>query len=141
MRLSRSRSPRLLGMNMTPMIDIVFLLIIFFMTVSQITQSLDEPINLPNVGPDGQPLESVSITINLHADGRKVIAGQKFEMKELIRAVRKELARVDNQGDQVRILIRCDQDCPGRYVNELTQELGKTGTSRVRVSVQGNERK
>ncbi len=141
MRLSRSRSPRPLGMNMTPMIDIVFLLIIFFMTVSQITQSLDEPINLPNVGPDGQPLESVSITINLHADGRKVIAGQKFEMKELIRAVRKELARVDNQGDQVRILIRCDQDCPGRYVNELTQELGKTGISRVRVSVQGNERK
>ena len=37
MRLSKPRKQGQLGISMTPMIDIVFLLIIFFMTVSQIT--------------------------------------------------------------------------------------------------------
>lgn len=141
MRLSRFRNPKPLGMNMTPMIDIVFLLIIFFMTVSQITQSLDEPVDLPNVGPDGRPLETVSITINLNEGGRKVIAGRQYEMKELMQAVRRELGRVNNQADQVKILIRCDRNCPGKHINELSQELGKAGISRVRLSVQGHERK
>jgi len=140
MRLSRLRQPPRMGMNMTPMIDIVFLLIIFFMTVSQITQSLDEPINLPDVGPDGRPLETVSITINLNSSGLKIIAGQTYEMNELMTAIRKELARVGNRADQLKVLIRCDRNCPGRHVNELSQELGKLGISRVRLSVQGHDR-
>ena len=125
---------------MTPMIDIVFLLIIFFMTVSQITQSLDEPVNLADVGPNGRPLETVSITINLNATGRKIIAGQNFTMDELTKATKKELARVGTRPDQLKVLIRCDRNCPGQHINELTQELGKLGISRVRLSVQGHDR-
>ena len=139
MRLSRVRQPPRIGMNMTPMIDIVFLLIIFFMTVSQITQTLDEPVNLANVGPDGRPLETVSITINLDGSGRKIIAGQTYELGNLMTAIRKELARVQNNPDQLKVLIRCDRNCPGRFINELNQELGKLGVSRVRLSVQGDE--
>jgi len=127
-------------MNMTPMIDIVFLLIIFFMTVSQITQSLDEPINLADVGPDGRPLETVSITINLTAEGQKVIAGKAYEMPELISAIRKELGRIDNRVDLLKVLIRCDRDCPGKHINQLNQELARTGLTQVRLSVQGQQR-
>ena len=36
-------------MNMTPMIDIVFLLIIFFMTVNQVTEVSKERLSLPQV--------------------------------------------------------------------------------------------
>lgn len=140
MRLRRLRQPPNIGMNMTPMIDIVFLLIIFFMTVSQITRSLDEPVNLADVGPDGQPLETVSITINLTSSGSMVVAGQAYEMNQLMQAIRKELARVGNRTDRLKILIRCDRNCPGKHVNELAQELGETGISRVRLSVQGHDR-
>ena len=140
MRLRRPRQPSNIGMNMTPMIDIVFLLIIFFMTVSQITQSLDEPVNLPDVGPDGQPLETVSITINVNASGAMVVAGEPFEMPDLMQAIRKELIRVGNRTDRLRVLVRCDRNCPGQHVNELGQELGKLGISRIRVSVQGHDR-
>ena len=49
MKLSKHRRRPDVAFNMTPMIDIVFLLIIFFMTVSQITQVNDEPIELPKL--------------------------------------------------------------------------------------------
>jgi biopolymer transport protein ExbD len=128
-------------MNMTPMIDIVFLLIIFFMTVSQITQTLDEPVNLADVGPDGRPLETVSITINLDRNGRIIVAGQSWDMNELTTAIRREQLRVDERGQQLKVLIRCDRDCPGRSLNELNQTLARLGISRVRLSVQGHDRK
>lgn len=139
MRLRRLHPPTSLGMNMTPMIDIVFLLIIFFMTVSQITQSLDHPIDLPDVGPGGEVLDSVSITINVDIAGKMIVAGKEYEMDALMMATRRELARVGNQPAQVRVLIRCDRNCPGRTVNELGQQLAKLGIGRVRLSVQGDE--
>ena len=96
MRLSRIRQPAKIGMNMTPMIDIVFLLIIFFMTVSQITQTLDEPIDLAQVGPDGKPLETATLTINLDISGQLIVAGNQYTTSELSRAIRMELQRLNN---------------------------------------------
>ena len=38
MRLAKSATARRLEINMTPMIDVTFLLLIFFMTVNQVSQ-------------------------------------------------------------------------------------------------------
>lgn len=137
MRLSRVRQPARLGMNMTPMIDIVFLLIIFFMAVSQITQSLDHPIELTDVGRGGQSLETVTITINLDDSGQLIVAGAVFTLPELIEAIGNEQQRGQLSSRQIRILVRCDRNCPGKYFNELTDRLGQAGFTRVRLSVQG----
>ena len=109
------------------------------MTVSQITRSLDEPINLPNVGPDGEPLETVSVTINMDVDGKMMVAGLPFDMNSLVTAVQKEMSRAGGP-NQMKILIRCDRDCPGEFVNQLGNRLAELGISQVRVSVQGNHR-
>lgn len=139
MRLSRVRRSSGIGMNMTPMIDIVFLLIIFFMTVSQITQSLDHPIDLPDVGDGGQKLETVSITVNVDDEGQMIVAGDTWQMPKLINAIKKELQRVQNQPSRMRILVRCDRNCPGKAINELNKQLTALGINRIRVSVQGKE--
>lgn len=137
MRLSRIRQPAKIGMNMTPMIDIVFLLIIFFMTVSQITQTLDEPIDLAQVGPDGKPLETATLTINLDISGQLIVAGNQYTTSELSRAIRMELQRLNNDPNRLKVLIRCDKDCPGKFINELNEELGKLKITRIRLSVEG----
>lgn len=137
MRLSRIRQPAKIGMNMTPMIDIVFLLIIFFMTVSQITQTLDEPIDLAQVGPDGKPLETATLTINLDISGQLIVAGNQYTTSELSRAIRTELQRLNNDPNRLKVLIRCDKDCPGKFINELNEELGKLKITRIRLSVEG----
>lgn len=139
MRLSRIRRPASLGMNMTPMIDIVFLLIIFFMTVSQITQTLDYPIDLADVGAGGEKLETVTITVNVDERGQMIVAGETWQMEKLMQAVRKELTRVDNQPSRLRVLVRCDRTSPGKAVNDLAIQLGELGIDRIRMSVKGQE--
>ncbi len=126
-------------MNMTPMIDIVFLLIIFFMTVSQITQSLDHPIELTDVGPGGTALETVTVTINMDARGQLIVAGSLFSLDELMAAIQKEKSRVGAESGRIKILVRCDRNCPGGFFNELTNRLAAAGFTRVRLSVEGDE--
>ena len=47
MRLSKRRRSTKAAMNMTPMIDVAFLLMIFFMTVSQVSKLNREQLELP----------------------------------------------------------------------------------------------
>ena len=49
MRLSKKKKSNAIQMDLTPMIDIVFLLIIFFITVTQITKVNNEVLPLPKV--------------------------------------------------------------------------------------------
>ena len=58
MRLSRSTSAETLGFNMTSMIDIVFLLIIFFMAVSHLSRTQDASLNLVEVSSGSKKVES-----------------------------------------------------------------------------------
>jgi biopolymer transport protein ExbD len=77
MKLSRKKPPSSLAFNMTPMIDIVFLLIIFFMTVSQITRTIDFPLPLPRVSDSDTSAINSTVTINLDKEGAIIIGGQK----------------------------------------------------------------
>ena len=53
---------------MTPMIDIVFLLIVFFMTVSQISESNKELLQLPQLE-GSQDLQPSTLTVNINRAG------------------------------------------------------------------------
>jgi biopolymer transport protein ExbD len=135
MKLARMHRPSTLGINMTPMIDVVFLLIIFFMTVSQISRSLDHPLELPDVGAGGESLETVNITINIDARGQLIVTEKLLAMEQLVLAMTQELHRVGNQPGRLKVLIRCDRDCPGRFVNDLIEQLELLDIRHVRVSI------
>ena len=55
---------------------------------------------------------------------------------QLDQAVGRELQRVGNQSERIRILVRCDRACPGKFVNQLIQRLSRQGIRQVRVAVQ-----
>ena len=135
MKLSKHKPPSSLAFNMTPMIDIVFLLIIFFMTVSQITRTADYPLPLPRVTEGDITAKTASITINLDRKGTIIIGGQTLTREQALSTVRKALAKFDNDADRVRIQIRCDRNCPSGHVTQLFENLAKLGFTNVRSAV------
>ena len=135
MKLSKHRPPSSLAFNMTPMIDIVFLLIIFFMTVSQITRTADYPLPLPRVTEGDSAAKTASITINLDRQGTIIMGGQTLTEEEVLSTVRKLLAKFGNDPERIRIQIRCDRNCPSRHVTELFENLARLGFNNVRSAV------
>ena len=72
MRLNKSAKRQSLKPNMTPMIDVTFLLLIFFISVNQITEANNEPVELPKLQGSNDLQPSV-LTVNVMEDGQTVV--------------------------------------------------------------------
>ena len=135
MRLSKRSGSRLLRMNMTPMIDIVFLLLIFFMTVTQASRIKEEQLELPQQ--EGSRVkETSSLTINIRQDGQLVMLGRVLQLDRLLTLVNEELARVDNDPRRINIELRVDQRGESRAANQVAKSLEQLNIKRVSFAVQ-----
>jgi len=123
--------------NLTPLLDMVFQLITFFMLVINFKgASLDLSLKLPVVG-SARPLDRTSklepIVLNVNADGSVTSFGQPIEIESFMaREVRQlqkhlRLSGADESGRPVTIVIRADRDTPFRMVNEVLRACQKQG--------------
>ena len=135
MRLSKRSGSRLLRMNMTPMIDIVFLLLIFFMTVTQASRIKEEQLELPQQE-GARDKETSSLTINIRQDGQLVMLGRVLQLDRLLTLVNEELARVDNDPRRINIELRVDQRGESRAANQIARSLEQLNIKRVSFAVQ-----
>ena len=84
--------------NLTPLIDVVFLMLIFFMVSTTFLREAELQVSLPDSSqePAGQPQPPLELTINrqgtVFLDGRPLLNNQ---LDTIRRAVEKELAAVD----------------------------------------------
>ena len=135
MRLSKRSGSRLLRMNMTPMIDIVFLLLIFFMTVTQASRIKEEQLELPQQE-GSRDKETSSLTINIRQDGQLVMLGRVLQLDRLLTLVNEEPARVDNDPRRINIELRVDQRGESRAANQVAKSLEQLNIKRVSFAVQ-----
>ena len=135
MRLSKRSGSRLLRMNMTPMIDVVFLLLIFFMTVTQASRIKEEQLELPQQE-GSRDKETSSLTINIRQDGQLVMLGRVLQLDRLLTLVNEELARVDNDPRRINIELRVDQRGESRAANQVAKSLEQLNIKRVSFAVQ-----
>lgn len=93
-------------LNLTPMIDVVFLLIIFFMVGARFTELEREfNINLPTVS-EARPLTDPPdrIEVNVFRNGRIKVAGQFLTIDEL----RTQLQQAQQRYADQSVMIRAD---------------------------------
>lgn len=117
------------------MIDIVFLLIIFYISVYQITRVSEERLQLPQH--EGiEEKEQTTVTINILDDGSIKIQGKEYSTPETVLLVGERLAEVDNEPSMVTVLIRADRRGTSRTVNELVRQFSELGITQVRIATE-----
>ena len=134
MKLSKSKRSHSLGFSMTPMIDIVFLLIIFFLTASQFSRDLQHPLSLARVAQGAVQPVTTEVTFNMDKDGILFVSGEQLTLRS---AIAKLEGKRNLRGDasRFRIELRCDRRCPTDPVNRLIERLAELGIRQVFVSV------
>jgi len=126
-----------LAMNMTPMIDVVFNLIIFFMIVTDLTQQELEDLVLPKADKcqkDENP-EDKRMIINITRPGHYVVKRRDCGVvDDCIDEIRRHLAarvkffdREDDGASKQPILIRADSETEFKYIQKVMQICGETG--------------
>jgi biopolymer transport protein ExbD len=130
----RSRS-RGLGFNITPMIDITFLLVIFFLVASHWSrQEVDIELNLPTAQSGREPVDDQTprVTINVLADGTTTLAGKTVGADELASRLRVE--NVKHAG-RLEVRLRADRDTPFAQVEPILKTCADAGIANANFSV------
>lgn len=92
------------ALNLTPLIDVVFLLLIFFLVATQFSQDDQQlPIQLPSAK-NALPMtvQPEELIISIGQDGSYMLAGKKLDLQELEKILAK--AVLDNPIQQTVIL-------------------------------------
>lgn len=134
----RSPSAKLrpeMRVNMTPMIDVVFLLIIFFLVSSHLArQETQLPLPLPTAE-SGEELSDSNqdrVVVNVLGDGAMLLAGRNVTADELTRRLGNEVA---DQGANLEVRIRGDRNVPFQFVQPILLAVSKSGASDVTFAV------
>ncbi|MCA9134438.1 MAG: biopolymer transporter ExbD [Planctomycetales bacterium] len=133
------RTPQLLAsgsasINMTPMIDVVFLLIIFFLVSSHLAQqenSLELDLPQADSGLEDLALRETMI-VNVSADGRWQLAGAVVDEANL---TQRFLARVASASEPLQLKIRTDREVPYKRIEPLLRMAAAAGIGDIVFSV------
>ncbi len=126
-------------LNMTPMIDCVFLLNLFFMTVTELTRQDDiEAITLPdikNAKADDNP-DPKRLVINVMKDGRMIISGNVCSRAEVESAllVEARLTRNEEGISDRTVLVKADAETPFKHIREIMMMCVKRNIRIWRIS-------
>lgn len=114
--------------DLTPMIDIVFLLIVFFMTVANMQKQLLVPIDVPIADQATVPEDRAGrITVTLKEDGSVFFGAQAVVVEEL--AGRIAQSKADAPG--LKVYVRADAKVPFKEVREVFGAAAAGGVPNV----------
>lgn len=123
-------------MDLTPLIDVVFLLLIFFMVSTTFTRESHLQVELPEAsGEPASAAEAKQIDVVINAEGQYVLNDKALvnnRRKTLERGV-SELAEGDTT---LPFIITADARTPHEYVVRAMDVAGRLGFSRLSITTE-----
>jgi len=129
---------RLLPFEITSMVDVVFLLIVFFMTTAKVAREERLQLDLPLEPGKGLTHHGESgLILNIDQSGALVVSGSTVTLDELNGIIRSEIDRRYG-GDPVllRLTIRADRNGSAARLNEVVHRLREIGVGGAQVATE-----
>lgn len=129
---------RSINVELTSMIDVVFLLIIFFMTTSQFAKMTRAEVALPQEQgeQDPTPVEA-GLVINITEDGQIIVNDKPLDLDQLKNLVEHEIAKYpDRSAHQLKLLIRADKNADSASLNKIVSLLQSLNIGAARIATE-----
>ncbi len=129
MRVTKRFKPEELELNMSPMIDVVFLLIMFFLVVSEIaTYDRIEDLTLPNASEaKAEDVMPDRLIISVDTNNQIFIAGQRLNLDgvEHYLRIERQLRRSGSGKTAQPGLIQADRNAKWRVIQDIIERANK----------------
>lgn len=134
MRIPHSGDDGRLSTNMTPMIDVVFLLIIFFLVSSHLARQESRlPLNLPAATTHRTDVEQPHVlTINVDQQARWMVTATAIDETRLAEMLS---AHLGEHGPDAAVRIRTEQTIPYGRVEPILRITAEAGLWNVAFAV------
>lgn len=129
MNFTRAEEDRL-DVNITPLIDVVFLLLIFFMVTTTFNQQAELRVDLPEASAEEQTLEVIPIEITIDPAGIYYVNGQSL-VKNDAHTLLQSLQKIVSGDKEKSVIIRADATTPHQSVVTAMDTVSKAGVSKL----------
>jgi len=136
--MAKIKSKRIgIAIDMTPIVDVAFLLLIFFMTTTQCHPPEKEKITLPKSASEFKKPESNIITANVTSEGRIRLeyTAQREKKDQIVDASTfggwLQSARLSNPSAYV--LLKADKDAPYGVIEQIMKALQDQSANRFNI--------
>lgn len=138
MKFKRQHSD-VVEVNLTSMLDVVFLLLIFFMVSTTFTKESHLSIDLPEANANSEGAPGTSIEIVISSTGHYSVNGQALVNQQadiLKRALQKELG----QNTKLPVIITADAKTPHEAVVKAMDAAGQLGLVNLSITTRQPEK-
>ena len=124
--------------NLTPLIDVVFLLLIFFMVSTTFEQQSRIQIELPEATPTPAETEDESLEIVIDAEGRYFIGEQQVVNSEL-KTLKSAISKAVKGREPLTVIIRADASTPHQAVITALDAASQLGLTQISLATSAIE--
>lgn len=125
-----------LNINLTPLIDVVFLLLIFFMVTTTFTRETQLEVSLPEASSaQAASQERDRIDILINSDGQYSVNGQAL-VNAQAETLRRAVVEIAGEQRQIPYVITADAQTPHQAVVSAMDVAGQLGFSQLRITTQ-----
>ena len=126
------------SINLTPLIDVVFLLLIFFMVTTTFTRETLLQVNLPEAEAETQSTQIERLEIVVSRDGSFALNGQTLvngQLETLLRGL-----ELESKGNlNLPVIIVADSEATHQSVVTAMDAIGQAGFTRLSIATQRSE--
>lgn len=141
MRLRVKKEPDDYALDLTSLVDVAFLLVVFFTLTTQFVQAMQRAIDLPKQPGDRASYEpDKALVIEVERDGTIFAVGSGLLTVEgLADLARLELGRARQAGRGLDLILRVDRLAPSAHLNRIAGALAVAGVRSWRLATSGDE--
>ena len=133
----KTRRNRMPAIMLSPMIDMMFLLLIFFIvSTMQMTELKTIPVKLP-VATESVIQNTAKFTVTIKDDGAYWLQDKVISKQELVNKAREE----QKKDEKFHVVIRADENVQYKAVIGLLDSFKKAGVSRVGLATEKDAKK
>lgn len=125
------------SLGIAPLIDVVFLLLIFFMLTSHFHVASGLPIRLPKVGQKAYEGKDHKITLVIDQWGRIYFKGEKLDLKKL----EPKLQSVVEKEGLVHLFLEADKEVKHGRIVQVMDLAKRVGVSSIIIAARWEPRK
>ena len=119
------------GIDLTPMLDVVFIMLIFFIVTTTVIREAGIEINRPSAQ-TAQKQERVNILVAIAPNGEIWIDGQRVD----IRGLRAAIETLRGKDPDASVVVQADRDARAGLLVEAMDQARLAGVRNVAVSAQ-----
>lgn len=120
--------------NLAPFIDVVFLLLIFFMVSTTFLREGNLELTLPEASPEPTQTEALALELTIDANGEYALNGRALANRQSLTIQRALEQAVAEAGAAQELIIRADANTPHQAVVTALDAAGQAGIKQLGIA-------